>query len=235
MNHNCEIAFTKTPKTKDLPPIGFLTGAGFDCKLLRKTAPSEMKSAPPLLGGFCPVTTNNNFFLAGPVLGAPMGVMALEELIRRGAKKIIFMGLAGSLSKKIAVASLCSPTKGLSTEGTSAHYPAPLKPDEDMILKAQTLGLDTGATIWSTDAIFRETLALIEKQRRGGADLVDMESTALWAAAKFRQIQLVTVVVVSDIIDGATHRQANHWPEFKEALPKAAQIGWNLAQLCLES
>ncbi|MCE4627128.1 MAG: hypothetical protein F7B78_05730 [Desulfurococcales archaeon] len=52
--------------------------------------------------------------------------------------------------------------------------------------------------IWSTDAIFRETIDKVEKYSSMGVYVVDMEMTALFAVAHYRKVKLTGVIAVSD-------------------------------------
>ena len=226
-----EIAFTPSKSCQPLPPRGILAAAGFDLKILAKSAPRGLTQQPPPagLGPFTRLLTGVDAFWAGPVLGAPMAVMALEGLIRRGAREVIFVGLAGSLFSDLTVGQLVCPATGLSTEGTSAHYPAPLlpaRPLAEKILAAGRPGEISRGAIWSTDGFYRETAGLVESQRARGAKTVDMETTALWAAAAFRQTRLAALVIISDVLDGREHYPGFHLPQFKNGLARAADIAW---------
>ena len=234
MNPDQEVGFVAPKKFSSVPAKGILAAAGFDPKILKRLAPEGGTEPSPILGGLTRLTIWPEAFLAGPVLGAPMAVMALEELLRRGATEIIFVGLAGSLVPGLEPGDLMAPYSGLSTEGTSPHYPAPLSPDHELRRRIVAAGgiqsPIAGGTIWSTDGIFRETSSLVNKQRSAGALAVDMETTGLWAAAKFREISLATVVVISDVLDGHEHRTGFHLPQFRDGLSRAAQIAWKVVQ-----
>ncbi len=67
--------------------------------------------------------TNSPLALAGPLLGAPQGVMVMEKLIALGAKRVWVLGWCGSLQPNLLVGDIVIPTTALSEEGTSAHYP----------------------------------------------------------------------------------------------------------------
>ncbi|MDL2260584.1 nucleoside phosphorylase [Deltaproteobacteria bacterium OttesenSCG-928-K17] len=232
MNPDQEVAFTSSRRFTTVPPRGILAAAGFDLKLIKRLAPQDGMEPSPLLGGLTRLSIWPETFLAGPVLGAPMAVMAMEELIRRGATEIIFVGLAGSLVPGLAPGDLMAPYAGLSTEGTSQHYPADLLPDHDLRAKIVAAGgVDSpiaGGTIWSTDGIYRETAGLINRQKNAGALAVDMETTGLWAAARFREIQLATLVVISDVLDETDHRTGFHLPQFRQGLIRAADTAWRV-------
>lgn len=227
MDHEREIAFLSPANLKRLPECGLIAAGGLS--QLRKAAP-DMKDAL-ILFGLSKVSVGDGLFLAAPVLGAPLAVMVMEELVRRGAREIIFFGLAGSLGQGLKPGDLICPSEGISTEGTSAHYPAPLKscPSLRARLMESGKGLGVGdGLVWSTDGIYRETLGLIEKQKKRGAGVVDMESTALMAAAAFRKISLVPLLVVSDVLDGCDHHLGFKSPDFKKGLAKAAEIAWRV-------
>lgn len=241
---SAKAAFPPNRKYQPLPRRGLLAAAGFDLKLARRTAPEPLSDRPPLLGGLVRPAAGENFFLAGPVLGAPMAVMALEELIRRGAEEVIFVGLAGALIRESeeksepdsSVGNLFLPVDGLSTEGTSAHYhPAPLRPDAELCARIRRAcgGPLTEEAIWSTDAIYRETAELTAAQWSRGARAVDMECTALWAAAAFRDIRLAALLVISDLLKlradpepALEHYAGFHQTAFKQGLAQAAENAW---------
>lgn len=256
-NPSLNAAFQSSKKYDPLPGRGLLAAAGFDLKIARRAAPEPLFDRPPLLNGLVRPAAGENYFLAGPVLGAPMAVMALEELIRRGAREIIFVGLAGGLVNKKSggdlihwsAGDLFLPAQGLSTEGTSAHYPAPLRPDAELCFQirraagyksSSPANRETAAplrglegTIWSTDAIFRETAELALRQWSLGALAVDMECTALWAAAAFRGVRLAALLVISDILTlkdasnpAMEHQIGFHQPAFKQGLAQAAETAW---------
>ena len=227
MIHDPEIAFPAIECISSLPEKGLL--AAMPVSPLRRHASAELQAAPPLTGGLTALSVGPERFLAGPVLGAPQAVMALEELGRRRVKEVIFVGLAGSLGTGLKPGDLYCPEAGFSTEGTSAHYPAPLSPDAALrqkILKAARRMKITSGPIWTTDAIYRETASLVEKHKALGVAAVDMETTALWAAAFFRGIRLASLLVISDVLDGLTHQPGFHLSEFKTGLDLAAKLAW---------
>jgi uridine phosphorylase len=144
--------------------------------------------------------------LAGPLLGAPQGVMAMEKLIALGAKRIWVLGWCGSLQPNLLIGDLIIPTTALSEEGTSAHYPVKKKIKEtnpllntilaDALVKAH-LSFRTGP-VWTTDAIYRETVEKVTDYGKKGLLAVDMEMSALITVALFRSVQLAGLLIVSD-------------------------------------
>lgn len=144
--------------------------------------------------------------LAGPLLGAPQGVIVMEKLIALGAKRIWVLGWCGSLQPNIAIGDLIVPTTALSEEGTSAHYPVDKKRIrtssflnkrlEDALLKAN-LPFKKGP-VWTTDAIYRETSEKVVAYGERGFLAVEMEMSALIKLAVYRSVELAGLLIVSD-------------------------------------
>ncbi|MFH7321113.1 nucleoside phosphorylase [Desulfurivibrio sp. D14AmB] len=145
-------------------------------------------------------------WLAGPAVGAPMAVLCLEKLIALGAGPVIVLGWAGALAADLAVGDIVLPTSALSEEGTSRHYPLaePPLPAEGLLtsleqaLAEAALPVRRGA-VWTTDAPYRETMAKVEEYRRAGLCAVEMEYAALATVAAFRGVELVELLLISDL------------------------------------
>lgn len=143
-------------------------------------------------------------------LSAPFAAGNLEFAIATGCKKFLAFGLCGVLDNSIASGQLIIPTAAIRDEGTSYHYLPPnreISADPATIMKIRD-GLDAkqikyicGKT-WTTDAFYRETPKKIEKRRREGAIVVEMEAAALFAVAQFRNVQLGYLLAGGDDISG---------------------------------
>lgn len=218
-----------------VPARGLILAPDFNFDMVRDLLPNwSREDTSLLLSMHTRLAVQPGLFLAGPVLGAPMAVMALEELYSRGAREIVFLGSTGCLTDELPIGALVAPARGVSTEGTSQHYPAPLAADGPLRERLIQGGLSFGLlrreaqdkVIWSTDGIYRETAELIAKQRAAGAAIVDMETTALMAAANFRGVALAALLVVSDFIADGQHHVAFHRDDFKAAVKAAASLAW---------
>lgn len=228
-NPDQEVSFFPAATPKPLPEKAVLGAMGF--LGLRHALPAQGREEPPLFRGMTTLVTGPDWVLAEPVLGGPMAVMALEELSRRGVRDCIFLGLAGSLTPELQPGDLWCPGAGLSTEGTSAHYPAALEPDSGLhrqiLRQADAAGLQVrDGWHWSTDGFYRETITLVERHRRAGALAVDMECTGLWAAARFRGVRLAALMVISDLLHDGQHHLGFDLPEFHRGLRRAAALAW---------
>jgi len=137
-------------------------------------------------------------------IGSPNATTIFEELIAMGGKEFINMGSAGGLYNTGIF--LCN--KALRDEGTSHHYLADgiySYPNLDLTnrlkkyLNKYELKFNFGST-WTIDAPYRETKKEIIHYKKKGILTVDMESSALFAVAKFRNVKIASVFVVSDIL-----------------------------------
>lgn len=168
--------------------------------ILKKNAPAEINLEP---GFLYKLRGSAVLFQA---LGAPLAALSLERLIMSGAKEIILLGFCGSLSERFKIGDVVSISKAFSEEGTSRHYfprkrmfsaSPSLKRRLEDDLGASGLDVKTG-TIVSTDAPYRETESWMRKNQKRGAELVDMETSAIFAIAQFCGIKAASLQIVSD-------------------------------------
>ncbi|MEJ5328556.1 MAG: nucleoside phosphorylase [Desulfobaccales bacterium] len=175
--------------------------------------------------------------LAGPVLGGPQAAMVLEKLIALGAREVVALGWCGSLSPKLPAGSLLLPTLAHPGDGTSPHYLAPgvlpgphpglaSRLRRQLSARAAEPGdlIWQAGPVWSTDAVYRETPALLGKARAAGAVAVEMELAAVLAVAAFRGIAAAGLLVVSDELFGGVWRNLSRSPEVRRARELAARL-----------
>ncbi len=173
----------------------------------------------------------NNTAVAGPALGAPASALLVERLVKSGVKRIILLGICGSLSPDLRIGDLFIPTGGISEEGTSRLYleGQPPPPDAGIIKGIKKVCNEKGlhpseGAIWTTDAPLRETPHKIARYHKQGALAVDMEFTALSAVTRYHKIRFAALMVVSDEIFRKEPKRGFHQKEFRESLKVAAEI-----------
>jgi uridine phosphorylase len=151
-------------------------------------------------------------------VGAPAAAMALEEVIACGAKTIFEVGFSGGLQPFLQAGSIVVIAEAIRDEGTSQHYlPSKEKtvPSERLRsrlvdqLDEEKVGHFVGS-VWSTDGVYRETRSKFRKFRKAGVLCVDMETSAVFAVAKYRNVEAASAQVISDIVT------ENEWqPHFR--------------------
>jgi len=169
----------------------------------------------------------NRVSLVGPIMGAPYAVALLDTLVAWGVKRFIFLGWCGSISPDVGIGDIVVPERACIDEGTSRHYQVegalsvcPPGSLTDAVLRA--LGQAGVAyhrgTVWTTDAIYRETEEQVRRFQKEGARAVDMEVSALFSAACFRGVELCSILVTSDLL------RDNRWqPGFRDARFRAGR------------
>jgi len=142
-------------------------------------------------------------------VGAPAVAMIMEVMIASGVRRILMLGLAGSLVSSCQICSIVIPTWGVREEGTSYHYirsnvrPKPSAAFvKELVAGLSDLEPRLGG-VWSTDAPYRETVAKAKEYAGRGVLAVDMETTAMMAVAMRRKAEFAAVLTISDSVYGA--------------------------------
>lgn len=127
-------------------------------------------------------------------VGCPACAGNLDLFNAMGITKVMFCGGGGVLDKNIEVGQLLVVDGAIRDEGFSYHYIEPSRyiytdPEvtEKIVgyLENNSVSYIRGLT-WTTDAIFRETADRIERRKKEGAKIVEMEQAGCIAVAKFR-------------------------------------------------
>jgi uridine phosphorylase len=141
-------------------------------------------------------------------LGGPAASGLLEEMIAKGCEKFVFFGSCGVLDRRVTATSLIVPTAAYRDEGTSYHYAPPSEYIEIVtagrladILTELNLPYVCGKT-WTTDAIYRETRANMEKRKLDGCLTVEMECSSIMAVANFREVPVYQYLYAADSLAG---------------------------------
>lgn len=165
-----------------------------------------------------------DFTLAGPFLGAPAAVMAMEKLIVLGTRRIWVLGWCGSLQPGLRVGQLVIPSTAISEEGTSGHYPVAKQQCESdqglnrmlrTALDQEGLAFSEGP-VWTTDAVYRETKEKVKRYQAQGVLAVEMEISALMTVACYRSVKLAALLTVSDELFDLRWRRGFSNPSLKK-------------------
>ncbi len=184
-------------------------------------------------------TQRSYYTLVGPVLGAPYAAMVAEALIVWGIRKILFLGWCGSVSQMVSIGEVLVPESALIDEGTSPNYTErqdlPAFADQQILdsIKAELRIRDQhfhSGPVWSTDAVYRETVKKVRHFRAKGALAVEMETAAIFSVSRFRNIAAGAVMIVSDELSSLTWRPGFKTTQFKESRRKVCPVALNVCR-----
>jgi uridine phosphorylase len=145
-----------------------------------------------------------------PGVGAPLAAGFVEEVIALGGRAFVAVGGAGALLPDLVLGHAVVVDGAVRDEGTSLHYLAPSRTvDADPAAVAvvedtlRTAGVPfvTGRT-WTTDAIYRETRARVDRRVAEGCVTVEMEAAALIAVARYRGVRFAQLLYAGDSLAG---------------------------------
>ncbi|MDP7355143.1 MAG: nucleoside phosphorylase [Desulfobacterales bacterium] len=189
---------------------------------------------------------NRAISLAGPMIGAPYSTMILEALIAWGANIFLFFGWCGSISPNVRVGDIIVPESSIIDEGTSRHYENhgltgsketdALSYSSERIIRQLKIALNQcghqyhAGTIWSTDAIFRETREKVEYYQKKNILAVEMEVSALYNVGRFRNVEVGGVLVVSDELSTFQWRPGFNDNRFKSRRKAVCEVIYSLCQ-----
>lgn len=153
-----------------------------------------------------------------PGVGAPLAAAFVEEMTALGVTTFIAVGGAGALTGDLALGHVMVVVSALRDEGTSFHYAPPSR-----IIDADQLGVRVLSDVlselevahylgrsWTTDAFFRETRSRVQRRIDEGCTMVDMESSAFIAVARFRHVRFAQLLYAGDSLAGEEW-ESRHW------------------------
>lgn len=170
--------------------------------------------------------------LALSPIGAPNVVALAEELASFGMEKALFLGYCGSLQPKVRAGDIVVPTETIREEGTSFHYlppGVPSRPQQEIqaiiveVLQRNRVPYHQG-TIWTTDAMYRETRGKVRRYQEEGVLGVEMELSALFGFGISRGIKTGGLLVVSDELFDGRWRPLFSSPKFIIGVKRARKI-----------
>lgn len=141
-------------------------------------------------------------------VGAPVAAIAAEKAIAAGAGAVVVLAGCGAFQPDTPADSVLLPTRAVRDEGASHHYlPADrtVRATPSLVDALAGAFADAGTEtergpVWTTSALFRETLPAIEHYRDRGFVSVDMESAAVYAVCRYRGADAATVHHVDDYL-----------------------------------
>lgn len=141
-------------------------------------------------------------------IGAPTTAMLLDELAADGVETFFSVGIAGSLDADVEMGEFVVCDRAVRDEGTSHHYVESARyarASETLVEATERLLTERDEPYrvgpsWTTDAIYRETVAEVERYAQEGVLTVEMEASAVFAVADYRGVEAGAMFVVSDYL-----------------------------------
>ncbi|MYS33600.1 uridine phosphorylase [Streptomyces sp. KhCrAH-43] len=138
--------------------------------------------------------------------GAPAAGLIIEQLIALGARAVITIGTAATLTDTLHPGDLVICQDALRGEGLSHHYLPPGRyaaPDRDLTDRLEAMATAVGADprrgrAWTTDALYRESADEVRQYAGEGAVVADMEAAGVLAVARYRRVPAAAVFAVAD-------------------------------------
>lgn len=242
MSQNDGIILPKKGKNSpELGPVAVVSGTETDLLVLRELFDVDADDYQKLFTSRLYVSSSSTggTSLCGPLVGAPYAVMVIENLIAWGARTLFYLGWCGSISQQVKIGDIVVATSALIDEGTSGHYQhnenGRSYPSEGLAARLSAemthaqIKFHSGA-IWTTDAIYRETRHKVETYQRLNALAVEMEISALFTVASYRDADLAALAVVSDELTSFKWRPGFKMEEFKRGRQAACEVIKNVCQ-----
>ena len=221
-------------------PIAILAATESDLRLMSRLADLPVAEQRKLYMSTLSVyaAEKHRFSLVGPVIGAPYAAMLVETLLVWGVRQILFLGWCGAVSQRVHAGDIIVPDSAMVDEGTSGHYIDPscrvalpcrhLAGQAHQALGRRGIDFHQGA-VWTTDAIFRETVEKVKYYQHQGALAVEMELSAVFTIAAFREASAAGILVVSDELSTYQWQPGFRTPAFRTARQSVCRAALSLA------
>jgi purine-nucleoside phosphorylase len=186
---------------------------------------------PRCLDQYSPRDTANQYFIHVPpsnvqicrykgmeflsiahVYGGPVSSALIEELAYYGIQYVLAYGLAGGLgTKSLKMGDFYIVEKALAMDGTTPHYTKDKVVVSDEFLNARIRELAkekgfpkiTPVQAVTGDAIYREYDEELDFARENGCDIVNCDSSHLFAVSRDVNIRSTECGVISDVAQGS--------------------------------
>ncbi|TLQ39338.1 phosphorylase family protein [Streptomyces marianii] len=156
--------------------------------------------------------------------GAPAAGLVVEQLIALGARAVITIGTAATLTDILQPGALVICQDALRGEGLSHHYLPPgryVAPDPDLTDRLAAAAATLGAAArrgraWTTDALYRESAAEVRQYTAEDAVVADMEAAGILAVTRYRHVPAAAAFAVADSL--ASRAPRTNAPQTGEGL-----------------
>jgi uridine phosphorylase len=199
------LAFTnKRPEDLSLPRRAVIVFTPADLSaIVRRSSATAVAAWQPFRRFYR--TADGATVLARSQIGGPALAGLVEELAAFGVAELCMWGYCGAIGEAARPGDVILATAAVREDGVSAHY---LEGDDAVIASPWAAGwrrrcVDVGflaGTVWTTDAIYRETANKVARYARKGVVGVDMETASLYAVCTHKGLKAAAFLVVSDLV-----------------------------------
>jgi uridine phosphorylase len=177
---------------------------------------------------------DSDVYLLHGTVGCPACAGFLDGLIGFGIDEVMFCGGGGVLDASIEVGKILLVDGAIRDEGFSYHYIKPSRiiyanpsTNEELssYLTSRGVSYFRGLT-WTTDAFYRETKERIQRRKKEGASIVEMEQSGCLAVTQFRNVFYGALIYAGDDVSKDT------WDN--RAWSSREGIRYHLVMLCKE-
>ncbi len=151
------------------------------------------------------ITDKGETVITRSQFGGPGIASLVEELSAFGVQEFCLWGYCGGLASDLAIGDCLLAVAAMREDGISYHY----LEEEDNIIgsewapawesRAQAAHFRSGV-IWSSDAIYRETVNKVRAYAKQGILGVEMEVASFYAVCRQKELRGVAFLVVSDLL-----------------------------------
>jgi uridine phosphorylase len=172
-------------------------------------------------------------YLSGFGIGAAAVAAKVEELTAFGVRQFVSLGMAGGISPKLELGELVICEESIRDEGSSHHYLEPsdrAKADPVLINQLEESCRRLGVVFvkgssWTIDTPYRETQEELRYYRENGILTVEMEASALFAVAKYREVPAAAIFAVSDLLQDEREWEPRfHFKQVKQGMEMGLKI-----------
>lgn len=161
-----------------------------------------------------------NFLSLVHVYGGPVSASTVEELAYYGFDYILAYGLAGGMGTKgLRMGSFYLVDSALARDGTTPHYTKEETIYSDRLLKDRIMELAASSELKGItpvqaitgDAIYREDDIFLRKAVASGCDIVNLDSSHLFAVSRINSEDRVMRTIECGVISDVSGGEGDNW------------------------
>ena len=141
-------------------------------------------------------------------MGGPSAAIVVEELVDLGARVLLRIGTCGGLVEGLSLGQLMAVRSALAADGTSRALGAgaEVAGDEELFAACVDPGGATPAVAVTSDLFYDPREELPARWVAAGAQVIEMETAAVFATARRREVRAGALLAVTDLLTSGRER-----------------------------